>query len=132
MDYGILGIDWGLSKIGVAVAHTETRLATGLITLKNDEHLVENLEKIIKEYDVQLAVIGIPVRSNQEAVFSGGEEFGARLEKKFGLKITYHNERYTTKMARVNLIEKGAHSLDQHDDREAARLILQSWLDAQK
>ncbi|MEI8104075.1 MAG: Holliday junction resolvase RuvX [Candidatus Moraniibacteriota bacterium] len=142
MHYGILGIDWGASKVGVAVANTETRLAMGVTTFRNDEYLLENLEKTIKEYEIQLVVIGNPVRNayltdassepSQEKPLSGGEILGATLEKKFGLRVVYHNEMYTTKMARANLVEKGAHHLDQQDDREAARLILQSWLDAQK
>lgn len=139
MNYGILGIDWGSSKVGVAVANTETGLAVGVTTFRNDEHLLENLEKIILEYDVKSAVIGNPIRnafvvsdageSSQRKILSGGEVLGETLEKKFGLKIVYHNEMYTTKMARANLVEQGMRRLDRYDDREAARLILQSWLE---
>jgi len=128
--HGILGIDWGSSKVGVAVADAETRLAMGITTLKNDDHLVEQLRRLTEEYEVTVAVIGIPSRVNREEVVYGGERLGEVLERQLQLKVVYHNEMYTTKMARANLVEQGVRNLDRHDDREAARLILQSWLDA--
>jgi len=139
MNYGIVGIDWGTSKVGVAIANTELHLAVGVAIFRNDEYLLENLEKLIREYDVKLAVIGNPIRntfiaadssdSGREEIPSGGEVLGVTLEKEFGLRVEYHNEMYTTKMARANLVEQGIRHLDRHDDREAARLILQSWLE---
>jgi putative Holliday junction resolvase len=128
--YGILGIDWGSSKVGVAVADTETGLALGITTLRNDDQLLEHLQNFAAEYNVRLAVVGIPSRVNREEVVYGGEQLGATLEKQLHLKVVYHNEMYTTKMARANLVEQGVRNLDRHDDREAARLILQSWLDS--
>jgi len=43
--------------------------------------------------------------------------------------VEYQNEMFTTKMAQANLIERGEKGVSQHDDEEAARIILQEWLD---
>ena len=48
---------------------------------------------------------------------------------KFPIRIEYQNEMFTTKMAQANLIERGVKHVSLHDDEEAARIILQEWLD---
>ena len=129
MQHYFLGIDWGKSKVGVARADTETRLAFGITTLVNDADLVDALGRFIDEHAVETVVIGIPSRINREETEYDGERLGKRLTERFGVGIAYQNEMYTTKMARANLVERGVRHLDRHDDREAARLILQQWLD---
>ena len=129
MQHYFLGIDWGKSKVGVALADTETRLAFGITTLVNDADLVDALGRFIDEHAVETVVIGIPSRINREETEYDGERLGKRLTERFGVGIAYQNEMYTTKMARANLVERGVRHLDRHDDREAARLILQQWLD---
>lgn len=123
-----LGIDWGKSKVGLALADDETRMAFGLSTITNDDSLVRRLGEIIRENLVKTVIIGIPSRINREEVEYGGEELGRELERRFGVRIGYQNEMYTTKIAREHLKEQGMRNLDRHDDREAARIILEEWL----
>ena len=129
MQHYFLGIDWGKAKVGVALADAETRLAFATTTLTNDASLIDVIGKYIAEYAVETVVIGIPSRINREEVEYDGEKLGKRLAARFGVGVAYQNEMYTTKMARANLVERGMRHLDRYDDREAARLILQQWLD---
>jgi RNase H-fold protein (predicted Holliday junction resolvase) len=39
---------------------------------------------------------------------------------------------FTTREAQRNLIEKGVKGIKKYDDQEAARIILQNWLERQK
>lgn len=126
-----LGIDWGQSKVGLAIADDETRLAFGMETVRNDAGLMDRLGGIIKEKDVRSVVIGIPSRINRKETEYDGERLGRSLGRRFGVTVFYQDEMYTTKMARENLREQGVHQLDRHDDREAARIILQEWLDGE-
>jgi RNase H-fold protein (predicted Holliday junction resolvase) len=48
------------------------------------------------------------------------------------MKIEYQEEMFTTKQAQRNLIEKGVKGIKKFDDQEAARIILQGWLDKKK
>ncbi len=57
------------------------------------------------------------------------EEIGKKMEKELGVPVLYHEEMFTTKMAQDNLKEKGVKGVKKYDDQEAARIILQSWLD---
>lgn len=124
-----LGIDWGSSDIGVALAHAETGVAMAYATLRNDKDLLEKLGAIIALEEIGTIVIGIPSYINREAVEYEGEKFGKILAERFPVRIEYQNEMFTTKMAQANLIERGMKQVSKHDDEEAARIILQEWLD---
>ncbi|MBP9751522.1 MAG: pre-16S rRNA-processing nuclease YqgF [Candidatus Moranbacteria bacterium] len=124
-----LGIDWGASKVGVAFADSETRMAFPFSTLSNDRNLSYTLKDIIDSKDVGIVVIGIPSHVNREDVLYGGEKLAAALEKLVPIRIAFQNEMFTTKMAKENLKERGVRHIARYDDAEAARIILQEWLD---
>ena len=116
-----LGVDFGKAKIGLAVADSETRIAFSFGMLKNDKELIDNLKNIIEKKGIGKIVVG-----------NAGEEtkdFAAMLEKKLNIPVEFQNEMYSTREAERNLIEKGAKKIKRFDDQEAARIILQSWLD---
>lgn len=126
----ILGIDYGERKVGLAIADTETRLAFAFDTLNGaSRNLLENLREIIKGENVEAVVIGIPSHVNREKVKYPGEKLGEKIAAQTGVKVFYQNEMFTTKMARAHLIAKGVRGVDKVDDQEAARIILQEWLD---
>jgi len=124
-----LGIDWGASAVGVAYADAETRMAFPLPTLPNNRDLFRTLETIIVEKEIGTVVVGIPSYVNREGIPYEGELFGAALEKRFPIQVAYQDEMFTTKMAEANLKERGAKRIARFDDAEAARIILQEWLD---
>lgn len=128
-----LGIDYGESKVGLAIADEETKMAFAFDTLASDKNLLSNLREIIECENVKTVVIGIPSHVNREETEYGGERLGDLLKKNIsGIRIEYQNEMFTTKMAKVNLIEKGLRGVDKFDDSEAARIILQEWLDCHR
>lgn len=127
-----LGIDWGSVKIGVALAHDETRVALAYATLENTKKLLSQLGEIIVLEKIGTVVIGIPSYINREEAEYGGERLGRLLMERFAVAVEYQNEMFTTKMAQANLIERGEKGVSQHDDEEAARIILQEWLDRKK
>jgi RNase H-fold protein (predicted Holliday junction resolvase) len=51
------------------------------------------------------------------------------LEKELGVPVAYQDEMFTTKMAQENIKARGGRNIAAADDQEAARIILQSWLD---
>lgn len=125
----ILGIDYGEADVGLAVADTETRIASRYKTLKNDKDFLQNLAEIIERENTSVVVIGIPSHVNRKEVVYKGEKLGKFLKEKLGVRIEYQDEMFTTKMAQDNLIRKGIKKIKRFDDQEAARIILQDWLD---
>lgn len=123
-----LGLDWGLKKIGVALAHKETGVALGYATLHNDAHLIARVGEIISLEGIGTIVIGIPSSLHRKNAGYEGEKLGQMLVERFPVTIAYQNEMFTTKMAQANLIERGMKNVSKLDDEEAARIILQEWL----
>ncbi|QQS21241.1 MAG: Holliday junction resolvase RuvX [Candidatus Moraniibacteriota bacterium] len=128
-NFSSLGIDWGSKKIGLAIADSETRVALPLSTIPNDEHLLDRLASYVNEYTVREVVIGIPAFVHHERARFGGELLGKQIEDAFHIPVRYENEMFTTKLARAELLARGVRrSLDDLDDQEAARIILESFL----
>lgn len=125
----ILGIDFGKADVGLALADSETRIAFAYKTLKNDKDLLQKISEIINQEGVETVVIGIPSHINRFNVDYEGEKLGEIIEDNFGVEVEYQNEMFTTKMAQQNLIERGVKGIKRYDDQEAARIILQDWLD---
>ncbi len=124
----ILGIDYGKSKVGLAIADSETRIAFCYGTLKNDKDFYKNLIAIIKNENVNMVVIGVPSYINSEDVEYDSERLGEYLRNIEKIEVDYCNEMFSTKMARENLKEKGIKSIGEFDDEESARIILEWWL----
>jgi len=125
----ILGIDYGASSVGLALADTETKMAFAYGKIKNDKNLLQKLSEIIKKENAQISVIGIPSHINRKKAEYAGENLGNILEKTTKIKVFYQNEMFTTKIAQDNLIMRGIKGIKRFDDQEAARIILQEWLD---
>lgn len=123
-----LGIDWGATNIGVALAHAETGVALPYRTLANTSDLVDTLGKIIADEAIGTIVMGVPTYAHQKKQEYPGEILGKRLAEKFQVKVVYQNEMFTTKMAQANLLEQGVKQSSKNNDEEAARIILQEWL----
>jgi putative Holliday junction resolvase len=109
--------------------------AQGIETLqrRNKRHDLATLESVIRQYDVQEIVVGLPLRmSGQEGTQSGKiQAFAEDLRKRFHLPIHLWDERLTSVEANRLLretdlsIEKRAKAVD----RMAAVLILQAWME---
>lgn len=129
---GYLGIDWGASDVGVSFADAETRIAFAHSTLKNDKTLLDRIGEIIVEKEIGTVVIGIPSHVNRPNVSYEGERLGETLQKLFPVRVVFQDEMFTTRMAQANLKERGIRHIARFDDAEAAKIILQEWLDRTK
>ncbi|HEX8973957.1 MAG TPA: Holliday junction resolvase RuvX [Patescibacteria group bacterium] len=125
----ILGMDYGQSKIGLAIADEETRMAFAFDTLKNDNELWKNLKEIAACENVKMIVLGMTAHEKDQKSASEKQRFAARLEKELGAEVVFQEEMFTTKMAQENIKLRGKKNVAATDDQEAARIILQSWLD---
>lgn len=124
-----LGIDWGASSVGVSFADTETRMAFALSTLKNDATLLDRIGALLEEKEVGTVVIGMPSHKRHHNGSHDAKCLGDALEKAFSVEVAFQDEMFTTRMAEANLKERGTKHIANFDDTEAARIILQEWLD---
>ena len=127
-----LGIDWGLNKTGLAIADDELRIATVLGEVETVS-LTGEIEELQKEYDFSKIIFG-GLEFNEQF---GGDNSNVHNQKKacldeikkIGIEVEIAEEMLSTKMAQQNLLEGGKKMVSKQDNGEAAKIILQGWLD---
>ena len=98
----VLGIDYGDSRVGLAVSDALNITAQGLETIHhngNDKLVLRRLEEIVKEYEISEIVIGMPInmdgRSSERVEVT--DKFIHKLKCRFpNIKIFSVDERLTT------------------------------------
>lgn len=136
----ILGLDVGTKTVGVAVSDPFGWTAQGIeiisINEAKEEFGLTRLAEIIKEYEVNKVVIGLPKNMDgtlgERAVAS--QNYGELVTEEFGLPVEYEDERLTTVQANRMMIEEGDVSRKKRKkviDKVAAMMILQNYLDQQ-
>jgi putative Holliday junction resolvase len=126
----ILGIDWGKKKIGLAIAHEEVAIASALKTLENTQQVFSTLRSIVHEYDISHIVIGRSAHRSQNDNMDAIEKFGTACQDHLGVDVVYVDEMFSTREAQMNMISAGKRNVSATDDAEAARIILQNYIDA--
>lgn len=133
-----LGIDLGRATIGLALADDVLRTARALRTLrrKNEAADLAALKRVAEEYEVGLAVLGLPVNMDGTEGPSArlSRAFAPRVEGALGIEVELADERLSTFEAEQRLASLGFSSRRRRDkvDAEAAAVILQGWLDGRK
>jgi putative Holliday junction resolvase len=134
----IMGIDYGLKRIGIAMTDFLRITASPFNAIKNVS-LKKNALKILeiaKNNNVSVIVFGLPLNMN------GSEGEMAETVRKFieeikslsDIEVTTVDERLTTAQAERMLIEEADISRERRKglkDKIAAALILQTYLDMQ-
>lgn len=130
----IISIDYGDKRTGLAVSDESGRLAKRLKTLENKgkDLLITEIKRILIDENAGLIVVGVPVGLNAESEQTRKtNDFIAALKGAIGVPVECRNEMYTSKMAEKNLFDAGKRGAEIKDlvDQEAARIILQEYLD---
>ena len=98
----ILGIDYGDSRVGIAITDALGLTAQGLETIShkgNDKMVLRRLDEIFSEYEVYTIVIGMPFNMDGTKTFRAEitEKFIHKLKCKYNkMKIETMDERLTT------------------------------------
>ena len=120
----IIGIDYGLSKIGVAI--TEGEIPSPLITYPNNKFFVQNLKQKISEKPEKI-VIGTTTNQPYREKF---ERFVNNLQLEFQCDIIYFEEDFSTKEAKKRLGQSQmSKRRRKKDDAMAACIILERYLE---
>jgi len=114
-----LGIDYGDSRVGLAITDSLGITAQGLETIHhkgNDKIVLKRLEEIIQEYQIDTFIIGVPYKLNGDSAdrVEVTQKFIHKLKCKFNkIKIEEIDERLTTvaahktmNMLNINKTEK--------------------------
>lgn len=120
----LLGVDFGLSKIGLAIS--EENLARPLGVIRHSAKSIPRIVRICREDQIEKIVLGLPEGKLKEKV----EKFAQELSQASALPIEFQDENLTTQEAIVKMIEGGKKKQKRQklEDAFAAACILQEYL----
>lgn len=130
----IMAIDYGDAHTGIAISDPTGFLAgtTTTIHSRKAEVVLEELSKLVQQYQVEELVMGFPrnmdgTEGPRADLYRG---FAARVEEATGLKPVLWDERRTTIDAHRILFESGKNAKKRKKtvDAVAASLILEGYL----
>lgn len=133
----ILGIDYGDSRIGIAVSDPFGWTAQGVETVNHKGNLhraVDRICELAKQYGAEKIVVGFPKNMNGTVGPRGEktQEFIDFIAKKLDIEIIKWDERLTTVAANRTMHELGTKTSKKKGivDQIAAVYILQGYLDS--
>lgn len=132
----LLGFDFGMRRIGVAVGQHVTGTATALTTLaaRDGQPDWTQIAQLIEDWRPDALVVGLPLQLDGTAsdLTRAAQRFARRLEGRFRLPVFLHDERLSSHAAERWVREHAGKLPDSGTtDRVAAQIILQDWLDSQ-
>ena len=134
----VMGLDVGSKTVGVAISDPLGFTAQGVEIIKINEEAKEfgfdRLGELVKEYQVDKCVVGLPKNMNntEGPRVEASKAYGDKIKEIFNLPVDYQDERLTTVQAERMLVEQADVSRDKRKkviDKLAAQLILQNYLD---
>ncbi|WP_256760089.1 Holliday junction resolvase RuvX [Cohnella sp. WQ 127256] len=132
----IMGLDYGERRIGVAMSDLFGWTAQGLEVI--DQKVITDpmarIAELIKQYEVESIVVGLPKNMNGTVGPSGEYciAFAESIKQTLSLPVKLWDERLTTVSAERTLLEADVSRRKRKlvIDKMAAAIMLQSYLDS--
>ena len=133
----VLGFDYGIKRIGLAIGQTITGTASPLTTLQavNQSPDWVGIETQIRQWKPDALVVGIPylLDGGETDTTRAARNFSKELERRYKLPVYLIDESLSSYAAEDMLrqdIKLAKHNKDEID-KMAAAIIVQSWLNSQ-
>lgn len=129
----LMGFDFGMKSIGIAIGQLITQSASSMsaIPAKQGIPVWGLLDKLIKEWQPEALIVGIPLGlDNTELTVTGAaREFALALIKRYGLPTYGIDEQLTTRSAKEELFADGGYKAlkKANVDGLSAKIILETW-----
>ena len=132
----IAGIDYGTVRIGIAVSDTRRQIASPFenYTRSGLEADARRFQRLVKEEDIRLFVVGLPVhldgRESQKS--REARSFGQWLGEATGVPVEFFDERFTSSQAQQFLLDAEMSSKRRKArlDMLAAQILLTAYLES--
>jgi putative transcription antitermination factor YqgF len=122
-----LGIDYGRSKIGLAIADGPLSEPLKVIRYKDTTMVAEQIKKIITENGIEKVVVGV----SEGEMGRESKNFSINFGKMLDIPVETFDETLSTQEAQILSREAGIHQKKRHEmeDAYAATIMLQNYLD---
>lgn len=133
----ILGIDYGIKKIGFAISDPSKKMAMPLevMDFKDEDSKFSYIVHMIDKHNICGLVVGLPINMNgtKSAQSDKIEAFAKKLGEICPLPIFLQDERLSTKAAHSLLRSAGINRKDRDaiDDQISASMILETVINSQ-
>jgi len=119
-----LGIDFGLKKIGLALAQSGLIQVLGVV--RNSPKVFAEIGEICRKNEVEKIVIGLASGPLSFKI----KKFACRLSSELGLPVEFQDETLTSRQAIAKMIEEGIKKKKRKklEDAAAAACILKEYL----
>lgn len=123
----ILGLDYGRSKVGVAIGVGTFAEPLKVIRYKDTKTLEAQIKKLIEDEKIDKVIVGISEGEMGEET----KEFAEAIQPFISTKIEFYDETLTSKDAQRLSQEAGIPQKKRHqmEDAYAATIMLQAYLD---
>ena len=122
----VMAFDYGLRRVGVAVGNTVTKLGQPLKTIAapNSDGLFREIENLLEEWVPNQLVVGLPMHPDgtEHEMTSKAKRFGNQLHGRFGVPVSWVDERYTSAV-----LEGNAQMRDNLDSHSAVLILEQCF-----
>ena len=131
----VLGVDYGSSRVGLALSDPQKIIASPLHTLINNgnDRLKKKLLELIKEKNVEYIVIGLPIglKGQETSQTKIVREFAEEI-RSLAVPVYFQDERLSSLSAKKSLIEQNVKTGHNKSfiDSTAAAIFLQQFLDS--
>ncbi len=131
----LIGLDLGSKRIGVSICDEKQSVATPFKTINktNTNELIEELKKLINEYDIKGIIIGNPINMDGSLGRSAQSvnDVSNNIDKSINIDVCLWDERLST-VGAFNLskqLEVNVSKREKNIDQNAAAFILQGAID---
>ncbi|WP_028485873.1 Holliday junction resolvase RuvX [Thiomicrorhabdus chilensis] len=122
----VLGFDFGLKRIGVAVGQTVTQTASpeAIVNSRDGKPDWEHISALFEKWQPVAIVVGLPMRldGSEQTLTQPARKFGQRLSGRYHCPVFYIEEQLSS----IEAEQRGIQS--DHIDDHAAQIILENWL----
>ncbi|MGA2910380.1 MAG: Holliday junction resolvase RuvX [Candidatus Microgenomates bacterium] len=124
----ILGIDYGRSKIGLAIAEGSLVEPLKVIRYSDTSIVAEQIKKIISVEAIEKVVVGV----SEGEMGKESKNFSISFGKMLTIPVETFDETLSTQEAQFLSKEAGIHQKKRHEmeDAYAASVMLQNYLDS--
>ena len=135
----VLAIDYGTKRLGIAISDEMRMLATSRGVIANGPKMISDIISLIRSENIRLVILGIPrTLSNTESAMTAEVlRFRDKLSKTLepiGITLETRDERLTSLIAETNIRSRELPKMKREKkslrDEEAARILLQEYLDS--
>lgn len=127
----LLGFDFGVRRIGVALGNSLTCSARALCTLESVpvQRRFEQIARLLAEWSPQRLVVGRPLDESglETETTRLTDRFARQLEGRFGLPVARVDERFSSREAQAIIASRDGRR--DEEDAVAAAVLLEQYLD---